>query len=323
MANDIFVLEANANPRSRESIVLGTLIEALRHRAGDQDASFRQARCAHEEGGFSSSAKFSGAFRFVSESKIVAAGQGAFLELADYYKSAIFVDSVGLLPAIGTQLSAPDPDVVKRIFWSSTNSSTMVALGKAAWQALQLLPGGGRHYFPCPPIRLPSLGRVSASAANPVLIIVHGNDRMLLNEACDIADRLRKDLDGGLEAYGFRMEGAVVVQAENVGDSKASVHVHIGEHGEDANAVRISDSWMSGRTVVQYVPNSRRSDHFDGYQIDDGVNGLITSSVDQTVKTVAALVKDQFLQGTLSRVGLSMTSASRQEWERIVDILVN
>ena len=323
LTDHIYVLDSHASPYSREAIVLKNLIDALKHRAASQDAEFLQDSCDHGIGDSGLSGRYIGAFRFKSEAKVIAAGQNAFISLADYYKTAVFVDSVDLLPTQADISSAPAPDIIKRVFWSSLNTSTMVALGKASWKAMQLLPGGRRHYFPCPPIRLPlhrSTNRVSGD--NKVMLIAHGGEDDLLQEARIVADRLKELLDSNVETYGFAVDGIETIDADSLGRSEATIHVHVGNHDEQSGGVRIIDSWVSGRTVVQYIPSAPRVASKSGYQIDDGVNGLRTYSIGQTANMVAAMVKDPFLQSTLKRTGQSMTSSSREDWERVVDVLV-
>lgn len=323
LREEIYLLETDRGDVSRESVVLGNLVEALKQRCRSKDAILRHEKFVSHSAAFSLPAEFSGAFRYKAEAKVMTAGQEAFVALADYYKSAVLVDAVDLLPSIDTVRRPIREDTIKQVVWSSINTRKLISLGPSSWKTIQLLPGGSRHNFRCPPIRLRPHETRSAEADYQVLVIAHCDLEDASAEAVRIAKKLAKPLSGRVRTLGFEVDGLRQMRPDEFGETGADVHVHVGRHNSETSQLRIVDSWISGCTVIHRLLNSDVALHADDYRIDDGANGLNASTLDEVVSGVLALLHDPYLRRTLNRAGRLMVANATADWEQIVDILAD
>jgi hypothetical protein len=254
-----------------------------------------------------------GLFDIVPDDIVIALGMLAHTALADCRKRSLFA---GNDFAEGQARSDHD---IGRLIWSCANTSRAIAVGEKAWRAVQMLPVADRRQYEVPPLKFPQ--PEAGVKARDLFIVNHEPD-----------DRLSRELAALAASDGFNVTCCGL--AEMAHDpafsmkrhfwcAEAAIHVHVGLHATSTKAIRLVDSWHSGRLAVQLVPPKPQTGWEPGkLWVEDEANGFICHSAEAVLAVCRELEDDPVLGRKLISAAHHSAAPLARAWSAIAQDLL-
>jgi hypothetical protein len=197
----------------------------------------------------------------------------------------------------------------KAAFRTICESTIAIALTRTAWRDGHLLPITFSRQSFLPPLIFPE----KEPSHRQVLLIDHeANER----EVEDTEHALRS---AGFEAvvWSNGSTHSFLSGQEAGGDIFApAVHLHLGSHSVYERPIRIIDSWNNRRCVIQHVrERSEARDCDDAIKVENGVNGVLTRSMDELLFALRTLEQDEALRNRVTSISVLKSRQLSRQWQ--------
>lgn len=195
-------------------------------------------------------------------------------------------------------------------FHKFRQSTTAIALTRAAWRDCQLVPVKSLRQSFLPPLIFPE----RAQDNRRILLINHGADSGVVAQIKYVLA-----VEGFETILWSRHDALANAQRDNSGADllAPAIHVHLGPHTVFGHPVRIIDSWNNRRCVIQYadLKSEQRCDRDDAIRVENGVNGISTGSVDELASALRLIRQDEALRQRIISISMLKSRQLTRRWQ--------
>ena len=300
----VFASESRSNALHKESLIYDSIDSALKTMP---DVAWER----RDLSGLADSPSRPGLSEVRSHEKIVALGRAAHTVLADYCKQTLVAGS-------DAELLEED---VERLVWSCVNTLKIVALGRAAWRSIQLLPVSERRYYDLPPLRMAARqakGHPIEDVGKEVLVINHESDDF---HAKQVAEALARD---GYQVQRTGRDGDDDGDLDNgAWSADAAIHVHVGCHDSNVQEMRLLDTWHSRRYAIVYLPRRlAQCPPANTLMVQPEVNGFVCDTPDKVLAACSDIRTDPVLRKKMLHAGAAAAMPLARAWTDIAADLI-